>query len=79
MDFLAIIREFGFLGAAVIVLCAVIRYLLSWVRELIEARQKDAERYGDLAVEREREMISAINDLSRAVEGWGKRGSSSDR
>lgn len=72
MDFVEIIREFGFLGAAVIGLAYTIYWLVKWIRELTEARQKDAERFGDRAVERERAMVEAMNELASAVREWNR-------
>ncbi len=74
MDWLAILNEYGFPGAAILALCWVIWWLIKWLRELIEARQKDAERFAERSLEREKETISAINDLTNAVREWGRNG-----
>ena len=67
MDIAAILTEFGWVGGVAIIEAFVIYYLVGWIRQLVEARQRDAEKFGDRAVEREREITGTIKDLTHTI------------
>ena len=73
MDALAVINEFGWVGGVAIIEGFVIWWLVSWIRILVEARQRDVEKFGDRAVEREREITGTLKDLTHTIRGTNGR------
>lgn len=74
MDGVAIIQEFGWVAGVALIEGFVIWWLVGWIRALVEARQKDAEKFGDRAVEREREITGTLKDLLHTIQAGAGNG-----